>query len=325
VDLTAAMTGPLAPVAATVAAALPIRLPASLNSAQGLGIPLALAGAVFLSLGTQFQHAGVERLERAKSRGAAPIGGAQILQLGRTPSWVVGTLMLILAVGMQLASLRYASLIVVQPLGVIALVVTAILNARVTGVRLGRRTIRAIALCVVGVGVFVTAAAPIASDAPIPDGKLIAVLVITGVVLAGVWTILSRFRGRISPIGVIVAAGVQAGLVATMAKTVINRIIVTQFDVHQFNALTIVAGVVLILVTLSSVYTVQIAHTVGPPDLVIAGLTVIDPLMAVTIGIVVLGEAAGAPLWIVFVFLLAGAAAVFGVVQLARHHPQAHQ
>jgi hypothetical protein len=36
----------------------------------------------------------------------------------------------------------------------------------------------------------------------------------------------------------------------------------------------------------------------------------------------VLGEAAGAPLWAVFAFVIAGAIAIFGVFQLARHHPQ---
>jgi drug/metabolite transporter (DMT)-like permease len=69
---------------------------------------------------------------------------------------------------------------------------------------------------------------------------------------------------------------------------------------------------------------VQTAYSSGPPDLVVAGLTVIDPLVAVSIGIIVLGEAADAPLWAVLAFVIAGAVAIFGVVSLARHHPQAH-
>ena len=60
----------------------------------------------------------------------------------------------------------------------------------------------------------------------------------------------------------------------------------------------------------------------GPPDLVIAGLTVVDPIVAVLIGLLVLGEAATAPLWAFIGFIVAGAVAVWGVVQLARHHPQ---
>jgi hypothetical protein len=51
----------------------------------------------------------------------------------------------------------------------------------------------------------------------------------------------------------------------------------------------------------------------------VAGLTVIDPMIGVTIGIAVLGEATTAPVWAIPVFAIAGAIAVFGVIQLARH------
>ena len=53
-----------------------------------------------------------------------------------------------------------------------------------------------------------------------------------------------------------------------------------------------------------------------------AGLTVVDPLIAVLIGMVVLGEAAAAPPWVLVIFGVAGAIAVWGVVGLARYHPQ---
>jgi F0F1-type ATP synthase assembly protein I len=56
---------------------------------------------------------------------------------------------------------------------------------------------------------------------------------------------------------------------------------------------------------------------------VVAGLTVIDPLVAVSIGIIVLGEAAGAPPWAIVAFVLAGGLAIWGVISLSRHHPQA--
>jgi drug/metabolite transporter (DMT)-like permease len=69
-------------------------------------------------------------------------------------------------------------------------------------------------------------------------------------------------------------------------------------------------------------YFVQTAYSSGPPDLVVAGLTVIDPVVAVSIGIVVLGEAASAPVWAFFAFVIAGAIAIYGVFQLAKHHPQ---
>jgi len=45
-------------------------------------------------------------------------------------------------------------------------------------------------------------------------------------------------------------------------------------------------------------------------------------MVAVVIGIVVLGEASQAPLWANLVFVVAGAIAVWGVFMLARNHPQ---
>jgi hypothetical protein len=52
---------------------------------------------------------------------------------------------------------------------------------------------------------------------------------------------------------------------------------------------------------------------------------VIDPIIAVAIGVVVLQEASSAPLWAVVAFLAAGGIAVYGVFQLAKHHPQAQR
>jgi drug/metabolite transporter (DMT)-like permease len=120
-----------------------------------------------------------------------------------------------------------------------------------------------------------------------------------------------------TPIAYIIGAGILYGFVATMAKTVINRLIAGQFD-----WLTVLCGVGLAAAGLGGFYLVQTAYAVGPPDLVIAGLTVVDPIVAVGIGVIVLGEAQNAPLWAIPAFLVSGGIAVFGVFQLARHHPE---
>jgi hypothetical protein len=67
---------------------------------------------------------------------------------------------------------------------------------------------------------------------------------------------------------------------------------------------------------------VQNAYASGPPDLVIAGLTVIDPMVAVTIGIIVLAEAASAGPVISIIFAASGAVAAYGVWLLSRVHPE---
>ncbi|MDH2442387.1 DMT family transporter [Amnibacterium sp. CER49] len=294
-----------------------LHLEVSLNSAQAVGIPIALVGAVFLSLGAQFQSRGVTKVEERSGAQGDGLGFGELLALLRRPSWVLGTVMLGLAIVLQLTSLRFAPLIVVQPLGAIALVVTAILNARVTRTPLNPRTVRAIALCVGGVAVFVTVAAFVATDLPISDADLLTIVLTLAVVLVVLGSLYAIFRKRMTPIAYIIGAGVLYGFVATIAKTVINRILQSQFDL-----LTAVCLLGLLAAGFGGLYLVQTAYSVGPPDLVIAGLTVVDPIVAVGIGVVVLHEAAGAPWWAPILFLLTGAVAVFGVFQLARYHPQ---
>lgn len=283
-----------------------------------IGIPLALLGAVFMSFGAQYQHRGVTKVEKMSgSAASAGLNKSQLFKLLTRPSWVIGTIMLGLAIVCQLAALSFAPLIVVQPLGAIALVITTLLNARISGHTPTRRSLTAIAECVGGIFIFVTIAALFATDTPVSNGQLITILVLLAVVIlvfAGLWLWL---RQRVGALFYISAAGILYGFVATLAKVVITRI-----QTGDFEWLTLTCLAALVATTIVGAYFVQTAYSSGPPDLVIAGLTVIDPIVAILIGLLVLGEAASAPLWAYIGFGVAGALAVWGVFQLARYHPQ---
>ncbi|MGG5176021.1 DMT family transporter [Pseudarthrobacter sp. J1763] len=296
----------------------------SLTPTQALGIPVALVGSVFLALGAQFQHRGVSKNEQEEPPGTKTgLNPKALLALIRRPEWVAGTLMLGLAIVLQLFSLYLAPLTVVQPLGAVALVITAVLNARATGTKLGAPTIRAVALCVGGIGLFVSVAALTTTTVPIHDLQLIIVLIILGAVLTILALSFGFFRRKFTTLSYISAAGVLFGFVATLAKVVIDRVhTLIQFGFHYEpgDGLTFVCVAGLVAAALSGSYFVQSAYSSGPPDLVVAGLTVIDPLIGVSIGISVLGEASSAPIWATPVFLLAGALAVYGVFQLSTRH-----
>lgn len=283
-----------------------------------LGIPLALAGAVFMSLGAQYQHRGVEKVERLSGAdGANGLSVEQLKRLLTRPSWILGTLMLGLAIVCQLAALSVAPLIVVQPLGAIALVITTLLNARVSGHSPTRKSLIAIGACVGGIFIFVFFAAIFAVEQGISDRQLftiLAILLVVIIVLGGCWLIL---RHRMRALFYVVGAGVLYGFVATLAKAVIERV-----KAEQFEWVTLVCVIALVAASVVGAYFVQTAYSSGPPDLVIAGLTVVDPMIAVLIGMLVLGEAAAAPPWVLVCFAVAGAIAVWGVVGLARYHPQ---
>jgi hypothetical protein len=293
-----------------------------------IGIALAIIAAVLLALGTQFQHGGVALVdERSQHEGKTGLSVGQLTSLLARPSWVIGTLLLGLAIVLQLTSLTLAPITVVQPLGAIALVITAIVNSRISGVPLDRISIRSIIICIGGVAVFVTIAAMVTTKHPVTATQLSIVLIILSVVLAVFITLFVIIRRRAPrPIFYVIAAGVLFGFVVTLANVVIGRvqtIIQKEFQFSTADILTLLCVAGLIAAALLGTYFVQTAHSSNPPDLVVAGLTVIDPIVAVAIGIIVLGEAAGAPLWAVFAFIAAGSCAVWGVTSLSRHHPQA--
>ncbi|MDJ0335367.1 DMT family transporter [Salinibacterium sp. G-O1] len=300
----------------------------SLGGNAPIGIALAVIAAVLLAFGTQFQHGGVAVVnERSGHEGKTGLSIGQLTSLLARPSWVVGTLFLGLAVVLQLTSLTLAPITVVQPLGAIALVITAIVNSRLTGLPLDRISIRAIIVCISGVAVFVTIAAMVTEKHPVTGTQLLIVLIILTAVLAVFVTLFLVMRHKApKPILYVIAAGVLFGFVVTLANVVIGRvqtILRTNFQFSSADILTVLCVVGLIAAALLGTYFVQTAHSSNPPDLVVAGLTVIDPIVAVAIGIIVLGEAAGAPLWAVFAFIVAGGCAVWGVLSLSRHHPQA--
>jgi len=283
-----------------------------------MGIPLALAGAVFMSLGAQYQHRGVEKVERLSGAdGATGLSADQIKRLLTRPSWLIGTLMLGLAIVCQLGALTVAPLIVVQPLGAIALVMTTLVNARVSGHAPTRRSLVSIALCVGGIFIFVFLAAIFGSEHAITERQLfmiLAILLLVIIVLGASWLVL---RHRMRALFYVTGAGILYGFVATLAKVVIKRI-----QAQDFEWVTIICVIALIAAAAAGAYFVQTAYSSGPPDLVIAGLTVVDPMVAVLIGLLVLGEASSAPWGVLVAFGISGLIAICGVVMLARYHPQ---
>lgn len=279
---------------------------------------MALLGAALLSFGAQYQSRGLNKVERITGQSAsAGLSWRHVISLMRRPSWVVGTSLLGFATIAQILSLSLSPLIVVQPIGVVALIFTAILNSKYSNLTLGSEARGAIALSVLGIITFVTVAAFTATDRRVTDAKLLTILALFAVVFIAVLILFVLFRHRAVAFIYIIGAGVLYGFVATFAKIVIGR-----FQQNEFDWLTWICVVALLLGALLGLLFVQNAYSSGPPDLVVAGLTVIDPLIAVLIGIVVLGEAQHAPPWAVVAFIISAAVAMLGVHRLAKHHPQ---
>jgi len=124
-------------------------------------------------------------------------------------------------------------------------------------------------------------------------------------------------KGQVGALTYISGAGVLYGFVASLAKVVIQRLYQADLDL-----LTLLAAASLVGATFLGGWFVQNAYASGPPDLVIAGLTVIDPAIAVGIAIIILGEASQAQFADIIGFIIAGFVALAGVLLLSRVHPQ---
>ncbi len=284
-----------------------------------LAILLAILAAVALAFGAQFQNneVGKQKHKRNAVDGRGGLGLRQLARLVVRPQWISGLGLMAVGMILQLGALTLAPLIVVQPIGAIALVITSVLNARATKTPINGATMLAIALCTLGIAAFVTMASGVAHASVLTDADVTTVLLIL-LALIAVFAIMFFATGRTAkPLTFIVGAGVLYGFVATLAKVVIQR-----FYQGQLDWLSILCLVALLAAVSLGGWFVQNAYASGPPDLVIAGLTVVDPMVAVTVAIVVLGEAEAATWLEAIGFALSGAAAVAGVILLSKVHPE---
>jgi len=284
---------------------------------RSLAILLAVAAAVALAYGAHFQNAAVvaDSTKKVKTKGGLSL--KQLLALISRPQWLSGTAFMGAGIVLQLAALTLAPLIVVQPIGAVALVITSLLNARSTKTRISRPTLIAVTFCTVGIAAFVAMASGVAHETVLNDDRLREVLGILLTILVIFGVLFFTIGKRMQALTYVAGAGVLYGFVATLAKVVIQRIYQQQFEL-----LTILCLVALIGAVSLGGWFVQNAYSSGPPDLVIAGLTVIDPLVAVSIGIVVLGEAKDAGLLTILGWLISAVVAMIGVYLLSKVHPE---
>lgn len=281
-----------------------------------IAVAVSLLAAVVLSLGVWLQN------EAFDKRTSSPITGRMSFKnlkalFGRK-RWLSGTGLIALASVLQIVSLSLAPLIVVQPVGAVALIVTALLNSRAAKVSITKSSWIAMSLSTLGIALFVSVAASVAMDQPtLSDASLLVVLGLLIGLLVLFLVATFTFAKKAKALSYIIGAGVLYGFVASLIKVVLQRI----FQGH-FEWLTILCAVALVGALLLGGWFVQNAYASGPPDLVIAGLTVIDPMVGVFIGIVVLGEATAASLLTIVAFIVSGALAVIGVWLLSKVHPE---
>ncbi|MEU6127780.1 hypothetical protein ABZ805_01295 [Saccharopolyspora sp. NPDC047091] len=279
-----------------------------------LAVALAALGACGYAVGARLQHGAVQ-----DAIGDDGLKVRSQVRLLRNHRWLLGLLALGSGALLHACALGLAPLSVVQPVGVLALPITVLLNARQQGIRtrdLNVHVVLSVLAATGGVAAFVFLAAGSATSTPVlPDDQLLATQLVAGAVLAlGVVGLLTRSKVRCMAY----AAGcaVAYGLVSLLV-----RALVQQFGSEPLLNINPLPLVVIVVAMVVGGWLLQHGYASGPPDLVVACLTVIDPLVAVGLGIGLLGEADAVDGATAIGELLCAAIACAGVFALARHHP----
>lgn len=266
---------------------------------------LALIAAVCLAVATHLQQHAVA---------AQPPGRA------RTLTWTAGLVLMGLTTALNVAALGLGPVTIVQPIGALSLVVAAVISIRCFGLRLDRRVFTAIGLTLASIAVFVVISAAHASRIVIDDTAITALLNFLIIVsIAGASVAISR-AGHLLRVAV---TGIIFGTVAAAAHVLASSILTSDLP-----GLTLASprwwmlAAALGLAALIGFALVQTAYASGPAETVLAGLTVIDPIVAVAIGAVLFGEYAGLSAAAGLGLSLAAAAGIAGVWMLARVHPR---
>ncbi|MFJ6536550.1 DMT family transporter [Paenarthrobacter sp. NPDC091711] len=282
-----------------------------------LAVFLAVLGAFFLAIGAQRQGSAVKA-----DTGGLALSSNGFLRLLRNPRWMLGLLFLALGMVMNAIALVSAPLTVVQPIGAIALVITTVVNAKDQGLSINRATVVAISACVAGSALFVLLAVNVTQEnhhVNTEDELTIVLLLALAVGIFGTLAVL--FKHRMSAFIYILGAGVLFGFVAVLTRIIGKHLLdpngLFLLNVQWYTLIAIVAAGGL------GSWFVQSAYSGGPPDLVIAGLTVIDPMVGIAIGIVILGELRPDVHAVMAIAMAAAATlAIVGVIALSRHHPE---
>lgn len=242
---------------------------------------LALLAAVFLAIGIVVRQRAT--LDVPAEHGVSAV---MFLTLIRRPLWWAGTASAIAGFVFQALALANGSLLLVQPILVSALLFALPMSARLAHRRVTRAEWLWALLLTVSLAVFVLLAKTRPGDyeASLPTSAMVA-LVCTAAVLACV-VVAVRTMGWRRAVLLAVAVGLLFGVVAVLTKLVMHLL------THEGLQAVLTTPVLYLLVVLGviAVLLQQSAFHAGSLQTSVPTMLVLEPVIAVLLGAVVLGE-----------------------------------
>jgi drug/metabolite transporter (DMT)-like permease len=248
---------------------------------HGLAVLFALLAALFLAIGIVVRQRAT--MDVPEEHGVSSI---MVLTLIRRPLWWAGTAAAVAGFGFQALALAYGSLLLVQPILVSALLFALPLSARLANRRVTRGEWLWAVVLTASLAVFVLLAKTRAGDyeASAPLTAIVAVVCIAAVTVCVIVAI--RNPGWRRAVLLAVAVGVLFGVVAMLTKLVMHMLI------HDGVRAVLTSPGVYLLVAIGvfAVLLQQSAFHAGSLQTSVPTMLVLEPVIAVVLGAVVLGE-----------------------------------
>ncbi|MFT3861110.1 hypothetical protein [Micropruina sp.] len=287
-------------------------------------IPLAIAIVVGSSVayagGSTLQHLAVSRLVDKHADNRA-MNLRQLWRLIRTPLWLLGLFTIVIGASAHIFALMIAPVTVVQPVGILAVPWAVLMAARIHRHTVTRPMWGAVAMTVAGIVLFTGLSATAAARHTVLDPLAIAigvgVIVVLGTALGLLgWKGPVHLRCLMWASGGSFFYGLSAGMVKATSEVMKHE------GFHDRPVFWIAAPFLVLSYGIGG-FMVQQALANGPAEITVGSMTTTDPIVAVSFGLVVLGEGALISPLAGVGMALAGVLAVWGVVLLSKHHPDA--
>jgi len=249
---------------------------------HGLVIVLALCAAVFMAIGIVVRQRATMNLPSEDG-----VSAVMITTLLRSPVWWAGTGAAVLGYVFQALALVKGSLILVQPILVSALLFALPLSARMAGRRVTRGEWLWAGLLTIGLAVFVLLARPGPQESPasLPVAGIVAG--VCGVIILGCIVVAVRIGGWQRAVLLAVSVGVLFGVVSVLTKVTVQRL----NEEGMWGTLLIPAPYLVVILGVAATLLQQSAFHAGALQASVPTMLVLEPLVAVSLGVVVLGEA----------------------------------
>lgn len=244
-----------------------------------IAILLALGSALCIALGDVLQQRAAHCIED-RSAGQVEL----LLGLLRSPRWWWGAALLVASLVLQASALRHGSVLLVQALLMLSLLFALPMNARFTRHPVGRGEWIWAGLLTAAVIATVVLGNPHTGRTCAPLTTWVAVVIVFAPLLTGCVAVGRRRGGAVAALLYALVSGSLWGIFAVLAKEVVAQ------QGGGWSVIRMPELYAALAVAVGGVVGSQFAFRAGPLTASMPALQVSQPVVATTLGVVVLGE-----------------------------------